>query len=180
MNQGTRMRPREEITYQDERLADGTVHRNYADGRREWRQHAPDGTVHWRDDQGNTGTDEALGRHLVKRASTGGPTLYGREAGYGRTLWSDEVLTVNRSSFTGRTGVVLATLGAGVLAGALIAPPMALSEEQEEALREEARAQAAGAGTGVGGEAGLDDSQAGQEEYEDWDGDVGFDDGDFG
>lgn len=170
------MRPREEITYQDERLADGTVHRSYADGRREWRQYAPDGLVHWRDDQGNTGTDEALGRQLVKRSFTEGPTLYGREAGYGRTLWSDGVLTVNRSSFAGRTGVVLATLGAGVLAGALIAPPMTLSEDQEEALREAARSGTdGGAATGLGG-----DGQTGQEEYEDWDGDVGFDDGDFG
>lgn len=174
MNEGARVRPRREITYQDEMLADGTVHRSYADGRREWRHHGADGLVRWRDDRGGAGTDEALGRHLVKRTHADGRTLYGREAGYGRTLWSDEVLTVNRSSFAGRTGVVLAALGAGVLAGALIAPPTALTEEQEEALREDAQTGADAEGGGGAGDG------EGPEEYDDWGGDVGFDDGDFG
>lgn len=168
MNEGARVRPRTEITYQDELLADGTVHRSYSDGRREWRHHQTDGLVRWRDDRGGSGTDEPLGRRLVKRIDADGRTLYGREAGYGRTLWSDEVLTVNRGSLTGRTGAVLATLGAGVLAGALIAPPQALTAEQEEALRQEDHQQ------GGGG------AEAEAEEYDEWGGDVGFDDGDFG
>lgn len=102
------MRARTEITYTDELLADRTVHRRYSDGRQEWRSRGPDGVVSWRDDRGSAGTDEPLGRHLIKRTYGDGRVVYGREAGYGRTLWGDGTLTANRSSFGGRLGGILA------------------------------------------------------------------------
>ena len=71
-----------EITYSDELLADGTVHRRYSDGRNEWRSRGTDGRIHWRDDRGDSGTDERLGRDLVKRSHTDGRT------GYGWTEWN--------------------------------------------------------------------------------------------
>ncbi|WP_280484194.1 hypothetical protein [Nocardia farcinica] len=158
-----------QLAYTDELLADGTVHRRYADGRQEWRSRGPDGTVGWRDDRGHSGTDEPLGSKLVKRVHRGGTVVYGRESGYGRTLWSDGVLTVNRSSFGGRLGGILAAAAGGALLGALIMPPTSLTPEEEEELR----AQAAQTGTGGG------DADGGDGGYDDWDDGYGDDD-DFG
>ncbi|MGW7353378.1 hypothetical protein [Streptomyces sp. NPDC054784] len=172
--------PRAEITYRDELLADRTtVHRRYADGRQEWRVRAEGHRVAWRDDRGGTGTDELLGRRIVKRAyADGRPALYGRESGFGRTLWSDGVLTVNRTAFGGRVGPLLvgAATAAG-LVGALAAPPLSMSPEEEEELRREAEA-AAVPSPGGGGDAGGD--EGGDGGYGDWDGDGGDDGGDFG
>jgi hypothetical protein len=58
-----------EIPYHDELLADRTVHRRYADGREEWRARSPSGVVTWRDNQGGAGTDEQLGKRIIKRRS---------------------------------------------------------------------------------------------------------------
>lgn len=161
-----------EITYTDELLADGTVHRRYSHGRQEWRSR-PRGTdpVSWRDDEGGSGTDEPLGRRIVKRTYGDGRVLYGRDCGFGRTLWGDGVLTVNRTVFPGRTGAaLLAAVAVGVPVGGWLAPPDSLSPEEEAELRREAEAQAAGGGGG-GGESGG---------YGEWGGDGGADDGDFG
>ncbi|WP_280423941.1 hypothetical protein [Nocardia carnea] len=160
------MRARDEITYTDELLADRTVHRRYSDGQQEWRSRGPDGVVSWRDDRGSTGTDEPLGRHLIKRTYGDGRIVYGREAGYGRTLWGDGVLTANRSSFGGRLGGILAAAAGVVLVGSLIAPPESLTPEQEEELRLAAEEDPAAATGGSG-------------EYGEWGGDADTD-GDFG
>ncbi|ONK11263.1 hypothetical protein [Streptomyces sp. MP131-18] len=163
----------QETTYTDELLADRSVHRRYSDGRQEWRSRGSRGEVRWRDDRGDAGTDEPLGRDLVKRTFDNGRVLYGREGGYGRTLWSNGVLTVNRTSLGGRMGTVLAAVAGGALVGAVLAPPAFLSPDEEEELRREAEAQVGGAGGGEGGEGGED---AG---YGDW-GDAGGAEDDFG
>ncbi|MEV0298167.1 hypothetical protein [Nocardia sp. NPDC050710] len=155
-----------QITYTDELLADGTAHRRYSDGRQEWRVRGP-GVVTWRDDRGNAGTDEPLGPKLVKRVYRNGSVVYGREAGYGRTLWGDGLLTVNRSSFGGRLGVILAGVAGGALLGGLVMPPDALTAAEEEELRRQSAAQSTG-------------SDSGGSEYGSWDDDSGDDGGDFG
>ncbi|MEU9746184.1 hypothetical protein ACIQRJ_18910 [Streptomyces niveus] len=166
---------RREITYTDELLADRTVHRRYSDGRQEWRGTgggAGGRVVTWRDDRGLVGTDELLGQRIVKRVyGDGRPAVYGREAGYGRTLWSDGVLTVNRTSFGGRLGTVLGAVTAGALVGAaLTMPPTFLSPEEEEELRRQAEASASGGGGDAGGDGG----------YGDWGDGSGDSDDDFG
>ncbi|MGY4100219.1 hypothetical protein ACW2Q0_11800 [Nocardia sp. R16R-3T] len=155
-----------QITYTDELLADGSVHRRYADGRQEWRTRGRQAMVSWRDDRGNSGTDEGLGPKLVKRSYHDGSVVYGREAGFGRTLWGDGVLTVNRSSFGGRLGGILAAVAGGALLGALILPPTSLTVEEEEELRRQALAQSSGSDGGG--------------DYGGWDDDGGDDGGDFG
>lgn len=159
-----------EITYTDELLADGTVHRRYSDGRQEWRARRPDGVVTWRDGRGGTGSDEPLGRHLVKRSYLDGSVIYGREGGFGRTLWGDGSLTVNRSSLRGRLGGIVAAVAGTALIGSLVMPPDALTPEQEQELRAQAQDPAGGDG--------------GSDHYGDWDGDAGAGDwaggGDFG
>lgn len=162
-----------QLEYVDELLADGTVHRRYGDGREEWRTRGPGDLVSWRDSDGAAGTDEPLGRRLVKRARPTG-VVYGRECGYGRTLWGDGVLTVNRSSFGGRLGAVLAGVAGGALLGALVMPPALLSPEEEEELRTQA---ARDSGSGSDGS----DSDAGDSGgYDDWDDGYGDGDDDFG
>lgn len=164
-----------EISFTDELLADGGVHRRYSDGRQEWRwrdQRQP--VVHWRDNQANSGTDEQLGQRIIKRRFATGQVLYGRDLGYGRTVWSDGILTRNRTSFGGRMGAILAAAGAGALLGAVVAPPLAMSADEEEQLRQ----QQAGGGGGSGGDAGSSGGTTGDD---DWDDDTSDgDDGDFG
>lgn len=155
-----------QVSYVDELLADGSVHRAYSDGRQEWRTRGADGTVHWRDGSGRRGVDEPLGGRLVKRSEAGGGTRYGREAGFGRTLWSDGVLTVNRSKFGGRLGAILAGAAGVAVLGAIALPPQWLSPEDELALR------AQGAPNQPGGDVGHG-------AYGDWGG-PGDDGGDFG
>ncbi|WP_019929943.1 hypothetical protein [Nocardia sp. BMG111209] len=155
-----------QITYTDELLADGTAHRRYSDGREEWRNRTPAGTVSWQDSQGNAGVDEPLGKALVKRTFRDGRVVYGREGGYGRTLWSGGVLTVNRSSFGGRVGIILAAVAGGALLTAMAMPPDVLTAEQEEELRRQA------AGQQSSSDGGSDDSG--------WGDDSGDDSGDFG
>ncbi|MFE4601224.1 hypothetical protein ACFRKE_10225 [Kitasatospora indigofera] len=166
------------ITYSDELLADGTAHRRYEDGRSEWRRRGADGLVHWHDTFGDAGTDERLGTDLVKRVHADGRVDYGRDIGYGRTVWGNgDTVLVNRTSFGGRLGVVLTALG---LAGAVAVtqyPPLALSPEEEEELRAQARAQAANGSAGDGGsgsgDSGGGDYSGGWDDTDDggWDGD---------
>ncbi|MBM7367516.1 hypothetical protein [Gordonia hydrophobica] len=158
-----------EVTYTDELLADGTVYRRYADGRQEWRTRTADGRVEWRDEHGRHGVDEPLGPKLVKRTDDEGYFFYGRENGFGRTLWSDGRLTVNRSKIGGRLGMAVAGLAGAAILGPLIVPPDAMSFADEEALR--AMGTGNSGGDGGGGDGG----------YSPWDdGDGGFDGGDFG
>ncbi|MFD8599683.1 hypothetical protein ACFV1L_32230 [Kitasatospora sp. NPDC059646] len=147
-----------EITYSDELLADGTVHRRYSDGRSEWRSRGADGRIHWRDDRGDSGTDERLGRDLVKRLHADGRAGYGRDIGYGRTVWGQgRYVLVNRSSFPGRVGVVLGALGLGAgIAAAHYAPELLSPDEEEELRREAERARSSG-GDGGGGDGGDGD-----------------------
>ncbi|HEY8982554.1 MAG TPA: hypothetical protein VIU15_23565 [Streptomyces sp.] len=168
------IRPRE-TGYRDELLADGTVHRTYEDGGQEWRSRGPDGVVRWRDERGGTGTDELLGGGIVRRALADGTVTYGREIGYGRTLWGrGERLTVNRTSFGGRMGAVLAGIGiAGLAVTAAHLPPLSLTPEEEEELRQQAQSSTSGGDGGGGGDTGWDGG--------DWgDDDGGWSDDDFG
>ncbi|WP_040796575.1 hypothetical protein [Nocardia higoensis] len=156
-----------QLEYIDELLADGTVHRRYSDGREEWRTRGPGDLVSWRDSDGKTGADEPLGPRLIKRTHQSG-VLYGRECGYGRTLWGDGVLTVNRSSFGGRLGAVLAGVAGGALLGALVMPPAQLSPEEEDELRRQVASSGSGSSAGDSGT------------YDDWDDGYGGGDDDFG
>lgn len=150
------------ITYRDELLPDQSVKRSYSDGTVEWRRRLPDGRVEWQDTRGLSGVDELLGDGIVKRLLNDGAVAYGKEQGYGRTAWvsaGNQVLTVNEASLGGRAGAMLATIGAAGLLGAVAWPPMELSLEEEEALREaQRRQQNSDAGSGAGSDTTWDDS----------------------
>ncbi|MFC9343193.1 hypothetical protein ACFT0G_23230 [Streptomyces sp. NPDC057020] len=158
----------EEIGYADELLADGTVHRRYENGLEEWRRRTSGHPhlVYWHDNRGASGTDELLGDRIIKRSLADGTVTYARDIGYGRTLWArGEKVLVNRSSFGGRMGVLLAGLGVATLAvTAAQLPPLSMSPEQEEALRQQ-QAQAQQSSGGGGGDSGgsgySDDGSAG-------------------
>ncbi|MFE6286176.1 hypothetical protein [Streptomyces sp. NPDC057877] len=169
------IRPRE-IGYTDELLADGSVHRTYEDGRQEWRRRGPDGVVRWHDSEGGSGTDELLGGRIIKRMPADGTVTYGRDIGYGRTLWGrGETLMINRTSFGGRMGALLVGLGvAGLAVTAAHLPPLALSPEEEEALRQQAQNSTSSGGGEVSYDSG-DDWDGG-----DWGDDDGWTDDDFG
>ncbi|MEV8531510.1 hypothetical protein [Streptomyces sp. NPDC051211] len=183
----------QEIGYADELLADGTVHRRYEGGREEWRRRAPGSPhlVHWHDNRGASGTDELLGGRIIKRTLADGTVTYARDIGYGRTLWArGETVMVNRSSFGGRVGVLLAGLGVATLAiTAAQLPPLSMSPEEEEALRQQqAQSQTSsssggdGGGSGGAGDDGGSDGSSDDDTWEaGWDGDQdAWSDDDFG
>jgi hypothetical protein len=181
-------RPRE-ISYRDELLADGSVHRRYEDGREEWRRRDVGLLVSWRDNQGASGTDELLGGRIIKRRYANGTVTYGRDIGYGRTVWGrGETVLVNRTSFGGRMGALLGGLGLAALAvTAAQLPPEALSPEEEEELRQQAAAQSSsgGGGSGDGGGGGSSDGGGAGDDWDSDDGwssddDGGWSDDDFG
>ncbi|UUU43878.1 hypothetical protein [Streptomyces sp. NBC_00162] len=178
----------QEIGYADELLADGTVHRRYEGGLQEWRSRTPGRPhlVRWHDNRGASGTDELLGNRVIKRTLSDGTATYARDIGYGRTVWSrGERVTVNRSSFGGRMGVLLAGLGVATLAiTAAHLPPLSMTAEEEEALRrqqEQSQASSASGGDGGGGDSGGD-GDSGDDSWEaGWDGDEdAWSDDDFG
>jgi hypothetical protein len=154
--------------------------------------------VEWQDSQGYSGVDELLGDGIIKRTLSSGRVFYAREQGYGRTLWyGGRVLTINQTSFGGRVGMILASLGAGFLLGSLVPPPDYLTPEEEEMLRQKLREQmastnsAGSTGVFVGGDSYDDDSYDYESRYDpvvveqDADIDSGdltddFDIGDFG
>ncbi len=155
------------IEYTDELLADKTVCRRYNNGRIEWRKRLDDTRIEWRDNQSQQGIDELLGDSIVKRTFGNNPPTYGREQGYGRTLWSNNLMTVNKTNFGGKIGAILATVGGAFLLGSLVAPPMMLAAEQEAELRrQQALQQQQSAGS-----SSTDGS---------WDSDFSDSDGDFG
>lgn len=159
-----------DVSFTDELLSDGSVHRRFSDGREEWRWRGNGGLAHWRDNAGRSGVDEPLGGRIIKRTFADGRVLYGRDQGYGRTAWGDQTLTVNRTSFGGRAGRFLAAAGAGFALGAIVAPPLLLSSAEEEELRRQAQQSSSG---GDGGGDGGDDGA--------WtDNDGGGSDDDFG
>ncbi|MEV7679476.1 hypothetical protein AB0O64_13090 [Streptomyces sp. NPDC088341] len=167
-------RPRE-TPYRDELLADRSVHRRYEDGREEWRRRDGGTTVRWYDNQGGSGTDELLGQRIIKRRYADGTVTYGRDIGYGRTVWGQgETVMVNRTSFGGRMGVLLGGLGLAALAvTAAQYPPVSLSPEEEEELRQQAQSSSSGGGDGGGGDSGGDSDTGGT-------GETGGDSGDGG
>jgi len=59
---------------------------------------------------------------------------------------------VNQTSFGGRVGMILASMGAGFLLGSLVPPPEFLSPEEEEMLRQKALQQQQ---TGYGSDGGI-------------------------
>ena len=148
-----------DVTFTDELLSDGSVHRRFSDGREEWRWRGQGTLVHWRDTAGGSGTDELLGGRIIKRTFGDGRVLYGRDQGYGRTAWGDRTLTVNHTSFGGRAGAFLAAAGAGFALGAIVAPPLAMSQLEEEQLRQQQAQQSSSSG-GDGGGDGADDGGA--------------------
>ncbi|MFF3749870.1 hypothetical protein ACFYYH_05310 [Streptomyces sp. NPDC002018] len=154
-------RPRE-TPYRDELLADGSVHRRYEDGREEWRRREGGTVVRWHDNRGAAGTDELLGGRIIKRWYADGTVAYGRDIGYGRTVWGQgETVMVNRTSFGGRVGVLLGGLGLATLAvTAAQFPPVSLSPEEEEELRQQAAAQNSSGGD-AGGGGSYDDGSGG-------------------
>ncbi|MCX4986155.1 hypothetical protein [Streptomyces sp. NBC_00572] len=160
----------EEIGYADELLADGTVHRTYENGLEEWRRRTTGHPhlVQWHDNRGASGTDELLGDRIIKRTLDDGTVTYARDIGYGRTLWArGEKVMVNRSSFGGRMGILLAGLGVATLAiTAAQLPPLSMSSEQEEALRQQQAqaSQSSGGGGDSGGSADGDDGSGGSGE----------------
>lgn len=177
------IRPRE-IGYTDELLADGSVHRTYEDGRQEWRRrdHNIDHVVHWHDNQGASGTDELLGERIIKRVLTDGTVTYGRDIGYGRTLWGrGETVMINRTSFGGRLGAILVGLGlAGLAITATQLPPLNVTPEEEAELRQQAQRSSSGGG---GGDGGGGDPGGGDDQWDvSWDTDEGggWSDDDFG
>ncbi|WP_435971911.1 hypothetical protein [Streptomyces sp. Qhu_M48] len=177
----------EEIGYTDELLADGTVHRTYEDGLEEWRRRTPGRPqlVGWHDNRGGSGTDELIGDRIIKRSLADGTATYARDIGYGRTLWArGERVLVNRSSFGGRMGALLTGLGVATLAiTAAQLPPLSMSPEQEEALRQQqAQAQSSSGGDGGGGTATGDDGLGDGDDWDaNWDGDEdAWSDDDFG
>ncbi|MFI1395387.1 hypothetical protein [Streptomyces sp. NPDC020681] len=182
-------RPRE-IGYTDGLLADGSVHRAYEDGRQEWRRRGTRHVVHWHDSQGGSGTDELLGMKILKRVLADGTVIYGRDIGYGRTVWGrGETVMINRTSFGGRMGAILVGLGVtGLAVTAAQLPPLYLSPEQEEALRQQQAAQSSSSGSDGGSDGGGGDSgdpsgdQGGDDSWDSsWDGDDGgWTDDDFG
>jgi hypothetical protein len=143
------------VSYRDELLADRSVRRAYTDGRQEWRQRAGE-VVRWRDNTGATGFDEPVGDRIVKRTTDRGPVRYGRELGFGRTAWSDGVLTVNETSMGGRAGAIMAGIGAAGLLPAIVDPPDVLTPEEEAELRQQAAAQQQSSGGGDSDSGGSD------------------------
>ncbi|RSS64047.1 hypothetical protein [Streptomyces sp. WAC06614] len=171
----------QEIGYTDELLADASVHRRYEDGREEWRSRsgtAGSSVVTWHDNRGAAGTDELLGDRIIKRTLSDGTVVYARDIGYGRTLWGrGETVLVNRSSFGGTMGALLAGLGLAALAvTAAQLPPESLTPEEEEALRQQAQNQASSSGGDGGG--GYDGGGDGGEDGDDHAWEVGWDGGD--
>jgi hypothetical protein len=138
----------------------------------EWRVRVDERTASWRDNFGRQGTDELLSDGIVKRTFSDGQTVYGREQGYGRTLWSNQVLTVNRTNFSGKIGAILAAAGGAMLLGSLVAPPNSLSAAQEEEMRRKAQQQQQSSSSdSSGGDSGGDwDDSA---DFSDADGDFG-------
>jgi hypothetical protein len=158
-----------DVTFTDELLSDGSVHRRFSDGREEWRWRGQNRQVLWRDNTGATGADELLGARIIKRTFADGRVLYGRDQGYGRTAWGDRTLTVNRTSFGGRAGRLLAAAGVGFALGAIVAPPLAMSFAEEEELRRQAQQASQSSGDSGGGDDG-----------DSWSDDGGGSDDDFG
>lgn len=153
------------IEYTDELLADGTVCRRYNNGRIEWRRKFDETKVEWRDNQSTQGFDELLGDGIIKRTYND-QTIYAREQGYGRTLWSNNLMTINKTNFGGKIGAILAGIGGAFLLGSLVAPPMMLAAEQEEELRRQQALQ--------------QQQQSSSSSDSSWDSDFSDSDGDFG
>lgn len=154
------------IEYTDELLADKTICRRYQNGRIEWRKRLDETKIEWRDNQSHQGLDELLSDGIIKRTYSN-QTVYGREQGYGRTLWSNNLLTVNKTNFGGKVSTILASVGGAFLLGSLIAPPMALSMEQEEEMRRQQTLQ-------------QQQSSSNSSSDSSWDSDFSDSDGDFG
>ena len=170
------------IDYTDELLPDKSVRRIYSDGVQEWRKLQADGRVVWQDSSGKKGVDEMLGDGVIKRQFSDGTVTYGREQGYGRTVWLDEVnepyITVNKSSFGGKVGAVLAGIGAGMLIGSVVMPPTVLSAAEEELLREKYRQQQDARTSSDGDDWDYDDDfddyDGGDSDFDDFGGDADF------
>lgn len=166
------------IYYSDELLADNTVSRLYSNNNREWRKKSDDGRIEWHDSNGARGADELFGDGIVKRAFGDRQqiVIYGREQGYGRTLWSNNILTVRRAASGKHAGEALAAVAGVALLYGLVAPPAALSAAEEEVLRQKRLQEQQAAGSNS---SGGDSGATAESEWDDG-GDWGDADGDFG
>jgi hypothetical protein len=124
-----------EVTFTDEVMSGGGVCRRYSDGVEEWRWRDPDGTVWWRDNQQRHGTDEPLTGTLVKRTFLDGRVLFGRDLGFGFTIWSDGRRTLNVTNSPAGLAALLVRVGSQALLGVASAPPSSLSPTEEARLR---------------------------------------------
>lgn len=137
------------MTFTDELLSDGGVHRRISDGVEEWRWRDPEGTVWWRDNQNRHGTDEPLRGGIVKRTYRDGHVLYGRDIGFGWTHWSDRSLTLNVTDLPGGPVTLLVRVGPRALLGMLPAPPAFLDPRQERELRRSSNPPVGGGATEI-------------------------------
>jgi hypothetical protein len=125
-----------EVTFTDEVMSGGGVCRRYSDGVEEWRWRDPDGTVWWRDNRQRYGTDEPVGPVLIKRTHVDGHVLYGRDGGFGLTVWSDGRRTLNATDLSPVLLALLVAVGFRALGHIVPAPPPSLSPSDEQRLRE--------------------------------------------
>jgi hypothetical protein len=128
-----------ETTYADEVMAGGGVCRRYSDGREEWRWRDPEGTVWWRDNRQEHGTDEPLRGGVVKRTHLDGRVLYGRDVGFGWTIWTDGRRTLNRTDAPAGLVALLLRVGAPALLGVVPPPPPWLSPPEQARRRRDGR-----------------------------------------
>lgn len=168
------------IEFWDVRMTDGGAHRRYSDGREEWRWPRGPVLVDWRANDGTSGTDEQLARRYLKRTvrrDGGDEVRWGRDIGYGRTVWSDWTMTQNRTSFEGRLGALLAVAAVVTLAPT-VPPPGPFPPEVEEELRREQARRTAGDGSGSsGGGSSADGGSGSSGGSGERDGDDAWDDG---
>ncbi|MFN3374210.1 MAG: hypothetical protein ACK44M_11650 [Chloroflexus sp.] len=164
------------VRYRDELLPDESVRRTYSNGVTEWRRRLPNGIVSWQDSRGQQGTDELLGKGFVKRIANG-RVLYGKEQGYGRTAWIIDgrpTVMFNETSFGGRLGEILATIGFASVMGAIVWPPLTMSPEEEEELRAAMQQHSSSGASSIGSDSTADSTSSS------WDGDSSDADSDFG
>lgn len=128
-----------EVTFTDEVMSGGGVFRRYSDGVEEWRWRDPAGVIWWRDNRGRHGADEPLRGALIKRTHLDGRVAYGRDAGFGFTVWSDGRRTLNVTNSPAGLVALLVQVGGRALHSVVPAPPAVLTPTEEARLRSAAR-----------------------------------------
>lgn len=125
-----------ETSFADEVMAGGGVFRRYSDGLEEWRWRDTEGTVWWRDNRQEHGTDEPLRGGVVKRTYLDGRVEYGRDVGFGWTVWTDGRRTLNRTDAPAGLAALLLRVGSQALLGIVPGPPRELSPVEQTRRRD--------------------------------------------